>query len=134
MMGNEKRHTQGINWSVEHAQTKTMKVELCDGRAVSSALLAIWPPRNTNKEVFVFEPAFFLLNTKKRKPSWYLCTASTAEQPSTGPAQSSKVHTVVLSCGPVCKQARKSKSGVAETIHVPSMSTQFFMFLFYLFL
>ena len=32
MMGNEKGHTQGINWSVEHAQTKTMKVELCDGR------------------------------------------------------------------------------------------------------
>ena len=25
-------HTQGINWSVEHAQTITMKVELCDGR------------------------------------------------------------------------------------------------------
>ena len=32
MMGNEKGHTEGINWSVEHAQTKTMKVELCDGR------------------------------------------------------------------------------------------------------
>ena len=28
MMGNEKGPTQGINWSVEHAQTKTMKVEL----------------------------------------------------------------------------------------------------------
>ena len=37
--------------------------------AVSSALLAIWPPRNTNNEAFVFEPAFLLLNTKKHKPS-----------------------------------------------------------------
>ena len=35
---------------------------------VSSALLAIWPPRNTNNEAFVFEPAFLLLNTKKHKP------------------------------------------------------------------
>ena len=38
MMGNEKGHTQGINWSVEHAQTKTMKVELCDGRISSQRL------------------------------------------------------------------------------------------------
>ena len=37
--------------------------------AVSSALLAIWPPRKTNNETFVFEPAFLLLNTKKHKPS-----------------------------------------------------------------
>ena len=36
---------------------------------VSSALLAIWPPRNTNNEAFVFEPAFLLLNTKKHKPT-----------------------------------------------------------------
>ena len=28
MMGSEKGHTQGMNWSVEHAQTKAMKVEL----------------------------------------------------------------------------------------------------------
>ena len=34
----------------------------------SSALLAIWSPRNTNNEAFVFEPAFLVLNTK-RKPS-----------------------------------------------------------------
>ena len=32
MTGSDKGHTQGMNWSVEHAQTKTMKVELCDGR------------------------------------------------------------------------------------------------------
>jgi len=38
MMGNEKGHTQGMNWSVEHAQTKTMKVELCDGRISSRRL------------------------------------------------------------------------------------------------
>ena len=38
MMGNEKGHIQGINWSVEHAQTKTMKAELCDGRISSQAL------------------------------------------------------------------------------------------------
>ena len=38
MMGNEKGHTQGINWSVEPAQTKTMKVELCDGRISSQRL------------------------------------------------------------------------------------------------
>ena len=38
MMGNEKGHTQGINWSVEHAQTKTMKVELCDERISSQRL------------------------------------------------------------------------------------------------
>ena len=40
MMGNEKGHTQGINWSVEHAQTKTtcMKVKLCDGRISSQRL------------------------------------------------------------------------------------------------
>ena len=38
MMGNEKGHTQGMNWSVEHAQTKTMKVELCDGRISSQRL------------------------------------------------------------------------------------------------
>ena len=28
MMGSDKGHTQGMNWSVEHAQTKTTKVEL----------------------------------------------------------------------------------------------------------
>ena len=32
MMGSDKGHTQGMNWSVEHAQTQTVKVELCDGR------------------------------------------------------------------------------------------------------
>ena len=35
MTGNENGHTQGIKWSVERAQTKTMKVELCDGRISS---------------------------------------------------------------------------------------------------
>ena len=30
MMGNEKGHSKSINWSVEHAQTNTMKVEFCD--------------------------------------------------------------------------------------------------------
>ena len=68
-------------------------------QAVSSALLAIWPPSNTNNEAFVFEPAFLLLNTTKaqtklRKSQQYLRTASTAEQPSIGPAQSSEVHKV----------------------------------------
>ena len=38
MMGNEKGHTQGMNWSVEHAQTKMIKVELCDGRISSQRL------------------------------------------------------------------------------------------------
>ena len=38
MMGNEKGHTQGMNWSVEHAQTKIMKVELCDRRISSQRL------------------------------------------------------------------------------------------------
>ena len=38
MMGNEKGHTKSINWSVEHAQTNTMKVELCDGRISSQTL------------------------------------------------------------------------------------------------
>ena len=38
MMGNEKGHTQGMDWSVEHAQMKTMKVELCDGRISSQRL------------------------------------------------------------------------------------------------
>ena len=38
MMGNEKGHTQGMNWSVEHAQTKIMKVELSDGRISSQRL------------------------------------------------------------------------------------------------
>ena len=38
MIGNENGHTQGINWSLEHAQTKTMKVELCDGRISSQRL------------------------------------------------------------------------------------------------
>ena len=38
VMGNENGHTQGMNWSVEHAQTKTMKVELCDGRIRSQRL------------------------------------------------------------------------------------------------
>ena len=38
MMGNEKGHTQGINWSVENAQTKNMKVELYDGRISSQTL------------------------------------------------------------------------------------------------
>ena len=36
--------------------------------AVSSALLAVWPPGNTNNEALVFEPAF-LVNTKKHEPS-----------------------------------------------------------------
>ena len=38
MMEKAKGHTQGMNWSVEHAQTKTMKVELCDGRISSQRL------------------------------------------------------------------------------------------------
>ena len=38
MMGNENGHTQGMKWSVERAQTKTMKVELCDGRISSQSL------------------------------------------------------------------------------------------------
>ena len=38
MMGNEKGHTQGMNWSVEHAQTKIMKVELSEGRISSQRL------------------------------------------------------------------------------------------------
>ena len=38
MMGSDKGHTQGMNWSVEHAQTKTVKVELCDGRISSQRL------------------------------------------------------------------------------------------------
>ena len=38
MMGNEKGHTKSINWSVEHAQTNTMKVEFCDGRISSQTL------------------------------------------------------------------------------------------------
>ena len=38
MMGNEKVHTQGMNWSVEHAETKIMKVESCDGRISSRRL------------------------------------------------------------------------------------------------
>ena len=38
MMGSDKGHTQGMNWSVEHAQTKAMKVELCDGRISSQKL------------------------------------------------------------------------------------------------
>ena len=38
MMGSDKGHTQGKNWSVEHAQTKTVKVELCDGRISSQRL------------------------------------------------------------------------------------------------
>ena len=38
MMGNEKGHTKSINWSVEHAQTNTMKVEFCDGRISSETL------------------------------------------------------------------------------------------------
>ena len=38
MMEKAKGHTQGMNWSVEHAQTKTVKVELCDGRISSQRL------------------------------------------------------------------------------------------------
>ena len=38
MMGSDKGHTQVMNWSEEHAQTKTMKVELCDGRISSQRL------------------------------------------------------------------------------------------------
>ena len=56
--------------------------------------------------------------TKLRKPQC-LRTASTREQPSIGPAQRSRVHTVVRSCRPECdnasKQAWKSKPRVAES-------------------
>ena len=38
MMGNDNGHTQGMKWSVERAQTKTIKVELCDGRISSQRL------------------------------------------------------------------------------------------------
>ena len=38
MVGIEKGHTQGRNWSVEHAQMKTMKVELCDVKIPSQRL------------------------------------------------------------------------------------------------
>ena len=81
--------------------------------AASSALLVIWPPRNQTKKLSFFEPAFLLLNTTKaqtklRKPQ-YLRTASTAEQPSIDPAQSSKVHTQYIQCvcRPECDNASK---------------------------
>ena len=32
------KDTQGMNWSVEHAQTKTVTVQLCDGRISSQRL------------------------------------------------------------------------------------------------
>ena len=55
-------------------------------------------------------PQFYCINLR---------TASTREQPSIGPAQSSSVHTVVRSCRPECdnasKQAWKNKPSVAES-------------------
>ena len=56
---------------------------------------------------------FLLLNTTKaqtklRKPQ-YLRTASTAEQPSIGPAQSSRVHIEVRSCRPQSATTQASK-------------------------
>ena len=82
--------------------------------------------RGTQKQPrsFVFEPASSAHSTKaqtnRQKPPQYLRTASTAEQPSIGPEQSSKVHTAVRSCRPERKQADKKeqKSSVAESHHV----------------
>ena len=58
-------------------------------------------------------PAFLLRTPRRHKPSSeshriYLGTARTAEQPLIGPAQSSRVHSVVRSC-------RKSESSVTES-------------------
>ena len=50
---------------------------------------------------FCFFPRFFVVS--RFNPQFYcinLRTASTREQPSIGPAQSSRVHTVVRACGP----------------------------------
>ena len=59
-----------------------------------------------------FEPASSAhttkAQTKLRQPQQYLHTASTAEQPAIGPAQSSKVHTAVRSCRPECDRAQAS--------------------------
>ena len=57
-------------------------------------------------------------DTSSESHSIYVRTATTAEQPSIGPAQRSKVHSVVRSC-------RKSESSVAES-RVPVFYVSFF--------
>ena len=80
--------------------------------AVSSALLTIWPPRNTNNEAFVFEPDF-LLKTKKHKPrseshSIYVPQAQqNSLQSALHRATKYILSTVVLSCRPECDNASK---------------------------
>ena len=125
-----RRSSQSKSWHTGKYQTRgehycwggALLGETLSKLAVSSALLAIWPPRNTNNhEVFVFEPAFLLLRTQRRhKPtaeshSIQLVIASTAEQPSIGPAQRSKVHTAVRSCQPECDTASK-QVGMKEQV------------------
>ena len=68
-------------------------------------------------------PQFYCINLR---------TASTREQPSIGPAQSSRVHTVVRSCRPECdnasKLAWKSKPSVADSHCASILCFLFFLF------
>ena len=109
--------------------------------AVSSALLAIWPPRNTNNEAFVFEPAFLLLNTKKHKPSSqshsiYVPQAQQNSLQSTLHRAAKYMQLYFRADQSVTTQASRAFQVLLrrETSHVPSTSVQFFMFLFFLFL
>ena len=73
--------------------------------------------------VLVVEPALLLRTPRRRKPSpeshsIYLRTARTAEQPSIGPAQSSKVHSEVHSFVSKervkCRQDRRERGKEGE--------------------
>ena len=82
---------------------------------------------------FCFFPRFFVVS--RFNPQFYcinLRTASTREQPSIGPAQSSRVHTVVHSCRPECDNASelalKSKPSVCR-----QPVCEYFVLFFFLF-
>ena len=92
--------------------------------AVSSAGCIIsyasnMPPRNTNNEAFVFEPAFLLLNTKKHKPSSesHSIYVPQAQQNSLQSAlRSSKFHTEYFRVDQSAKTQQASKHERASQV------------------
>ena len=72
MMGNEKGHTQGMSWSVEQAQTKTMKVELCNGvKDCATAVVVVAGERASNRGI---------KNRQKKLQQQHICQRDTGNE------------------------------------------------------
>ena len=70
--------------------------------------------------------------TKPRQPQ-YLRTARTAEQPAIGPAQSSKVHAVVISCRPDSRVRQRNPADKTKYCRGPPSTHTYFVCPYFLF-